>query len=224
MIKSNLIYNKKTDKGFESLYRSADKIDEAPLDVSYLSESSKSVNEENIESNLSTILSQPFNHQLNDMQTPSIQVNNFASEKNATTSSTAIPTSVEPMKDMETPCLPKEKNVNEKFMWKIEAQIAALKSFVNCEISTLNEKVSSYTENFNKLSKKIEEYQNKYYKSLEENIDFFKKELKSKDELIRSLVDKQTEALDTVKAKSISDNSNNIEFTKHEESHTKNER
>ena len=59
--------------------------------------------------------------------------------------------------NIETPCLPKDKNGNEKVIWKIEAQIAALKSFVNYEISTLNEKLSSYTENFNKLSRSNKE-------------------------------------------------------------------
>ena len=185
MIQSNLIYDKKSDEGFDSFYRKVE--DEVTLDISYLSESAKSVDEENIDKNLSIILSQPFNLNLNDLQTRSARENNFLNEKNDTEK---IPTSVEIMKaNIETPCLPKDKNGNENVIWKIEAQIAALKSFVNCEISTLNEKLSSYTENFNKLSRSTKEYQEKYSKSLEENIEFFKKELKSKDELIKSLVD-----------------------------------
>ena len=55
MIQSNLIYNKKSDKGFDSFYRKVE--DEVLLDISYLSESAKSVDEENIDNNLSTILS-----------------------------------------------------------------------------------------------------------------------------------------------------------------------
>ena len=161
MIQSNLIYSKKSDKGFDSFYRKVE--DEVPLDISYLSESAKSVDEENIDNNLSTILSQSFNPNLNDLQTRSAHENNFMNEKNDTEK---VPTSVETMKaNIETPCLPKNKNGNEKVIWKIEAQIAALKSFVNCEISTLNEKLSFYTENFNKLSRSTKEYQEKYSKS-----------------------------------------------------------
>ena len=198
MIQSNLIYNKKSDKGFDSFYRKVE--DEVPLDISYLSESAKSVEEENIDNNLSAILSQPFNPSLNDLKTRSAHENNFLNEKN---DAEKVPTSVEIMKaNIETLCLPKDKNGNEKVISKIEAQIAALKCFVNCEISTLNEKLSSYTENFNKLSRSTKEYQEKYSKSLEENIEFFKKELKSNDELIKSLVDTQTAVLDTVKTNS----------------------
>ena len=79
MIQSNLIYNKKSDKGFDSFYRKVE--DEVPLDISYLSESANSVDEENIDNNLSTILSQPFNPNLNDLQTQSAHENNFLNEK-----------------------------------------------------------------------------------------------------------------------------------------------
>ena len=203
MIKSNLIYNKKSDKGLDSFYRKVE--EEEPLDISYLSESTKSVNDENIENidcNLSNILSQPFNQNLNDLQTPSDKENNYLNEKK-------VSTSVEVMGNIKTPCLPKDKIVNQKFIWKIEAQIAALKSFVDCEISTLNEKVCSYSENLNKISKSIVEYQEKYANSLEENIKFFKKELNSKDELIKSLVDTQTAVLETVKTRNSTENHHN---------------
>ena len=48
MIKLNLIFNKKTDQGLDSLYKTTEKNEEIPLDLSYLTESNHSnIGEEN---------------------------------------------------------------------------------------------------------------------------------------------------------------------------------
>ena len=42
MIKLNLIFNKKTDQGLDSFYKTTEKYQEVPLDLSYLTESNHS--------------------------------------------------------------------------------------------------------------------------------------------------------------------------------------
>ena len=60
MIKLNLIFNKKADQGLDSFYKTTQKNEEIPLDLSYLTESNHSnIGEENSQYDLSEILSQP---------------------------------------------------------------------------------------------------------------------------------------------------------------------
>ena len=60
MIKLNLIFNKKTDQGLDSFYKTKEKNEEIPLDLSYFTESNHSnIGEENSQYDLSEILSQP---------------------------------------------------------------------------------------------------------------------------------------------------------------------
>ena len=71
MINKKLRYNKKTDHGLDSLYKSTEIDDETPLDLSYLAESKNSNNfEEDNFFNLSEILSQQFISQSKDLETP----------------------------------------------------------------------------------------------------------------------------------------------------------
>ena len=54
MIKLNLIFNKKTNQGLDSFYKTTEKNKEIPLDLSYLTESNQSnIGEENSQYNLS---------------------------------------------------------------------------------------------------------------------------------------------------------------------------
>ena len=67
-IKLNLIFNKKTDQGLHSFYKTTEKNEEISLDLSYLAESHHSyIGEEDSQYDLSEILS------LQNMQKPSIQ-------------------------------------------------------------------------------------------------------------------------------------------------------
>ena len=74
MIKLNLIFNKKADQGLDSFYKTTQKNEEIPLDLSYLTESNHSnIGEENSQYDLSEILSQPAIPLEQNIQTPSIQ-------------------------------------------------------------------------------------------------------------------------------------------------------
>ena len=101
MIKLNLLSNKKTDQGLDSFYKTTEKNEEIPLDLSYLAESNHSnIGKENSQYDLSEILSQPAIPVEQNIQTPSIQ------------STQSVPT----------------ETVNEQLISKIEAQLSALKS------------------------------------------------------------------------------------------------
>ena len=74
MIKLNLIFNKKTDQGLDSFYKTTEKYQEVPLDLSYLTESNHSnIGQKNSQYDLSKILSQSAIPTEQNIQTPSIQ-------------------------------------------------------------------------------------------------------------------------------------------------------
>ena len=74
MIKLNLIFNKKTDQGLDLFYKTTEKSEEIPLDLSYLTESNHSnIEEENSQYDLFEMLSQPTIPIEQNIQTPSIQ-------------------------------------------------------------------------------------------------------------------------------------------------------
>ena len=83
MINVNLIFNKKTDQGLDLLYKTTEKDDEIPLDLSYLSELNHSnVGENNSQYDLSEILSQPAIPIERNIQMPSIQSTSKRSHEN----------------------------------------------------------------------------------------------------------------------------------------------
>ena len=59
--------------------------------------------------------------------------------------------------------------------------------------------INSVSENMNQLSKIFDTIQKDRSLQLNENIEFLKNELKSKDEMIKSLIETQTLVLETVK-------------------------
>ena len=165
MIKLNLIFNKKTDQGLDSFYKTTEKSEEIPLDLSYLTESNHSnIGEENSQYDLSEILSQPTMPIEQNIETPSIQ------------STQDVPT----------------ETVNEKLIWKIEAQLLALKGLVNCEISIIDKRLNTFSDTLNHVLKNLNVSHNSNTDLLKQNVEYLKKELGSKDELIKSLVDTQT--------------------------------
>ena len=60
--------------------------------------------------------------------------------------------------------------------WEVEAQVTALKSYVKCEILSINNKIESLFECLNKVSSTEE----KALEILQESIAFLQKELTSK--------------------------------------------
>ena len=172
MINKKLIYNKKTDQGLESLHKNTEIDDETPLDLSYLSESKNSNNfEENAFCNLSQILSQQFITQAKDLETPLDKIE----------------------------LITRDKITNETFTLKFEAKISAITNYIDCEFSEISKIKNSVSENMNQLSKMFDTIQKDRSLQLNENIEFLKNELKSKDEMIKSLIETQTLVLQTVK-------------------------
>ena len=171
MIKLNLIFTKKTDQGLDSFYKTTEKNEEISFDLSYLTESNHSnIGDENSQYDLFEILSQPVIPIERNIQTPSIQ-----SSQNVLT-----------------------ETVNEQLIWKIEAQLSALKSLVNCEISIIDKRLNTFSDTLNHVFKNLEVSQNSNTNLLKENVEYLKKELNSKDELIKSLVDTQTTILQAI--------------------------
>ena len=171
MIKLNLIFTKKTDQGLDLFYKTTEKSEEISFDLSYLTESNHSnIGDENSQYDLSEILSQPAIPIEQNIQTPCIQ-----STQNLL---------------MET--------VNEQLIWKIEAQLSALKCLVNCEISIIDKRLNSFSDTLNHILKNLEVGQNSNTDLLKENVEYLMKELNSKDELIKSLVDTRTSILETI--------------------------
>ena len=99
-----------------------------------------------------------------------------------------------PQDNIKTPVIEKIKNVQESEDAKLEAQFPALKSYVICEISTLVNKIEQISESLNNLKKN----DNRNTDMLEYNISFLQQELRSKDELIKSIMDTQTMVLETI--------------------------
>ena len=172
MIDKKLIYNKKTDQGLDSFYQNMEMEDEAPLDSSYLSESKNSNNfEEESFCNLTKMLDQSSNPPAKDFETPCDKIENITREIVA----------------------------NEKLVLKFEAKISAMKNYIDCELSEVTKKLNSFSESVNQLSKMSDIFKKEHSLLLNENIEFLKNELKSKDEMIKSLIDTQTLVLETVK-------------------------
>ena len=128
MIKLNLIFNKKTDQGLDSFYITTEKNEEIPLDLFYFTELNHSnIGEENSQCDLSEILSRPAIPIEHNIQTPSTQ------------STQNVPT----------------ETVNEQLIWKIEAQLSAIKSLVKCEISIIDEKLNTFSRHLKSRFKKL---------------------------------------------------------------------
>ena len=97
--------------------------------------------------------------------------------------------------------------------WKYEAKILALKSCVQCKLSTLHDKIDRFMEIFNKT---ISNFETKPYEILQDNIEFLQNELRSKDEIIKTLMETQTAVLENLPlSKPPQQTENNTSFQKH---------
>ena len=69
----------------------------------------------------------------------------------------------------------------------IEALITALKSYVSCEISMINTKLTSFSEHRNKTISNLNHCEDKHLVSLQDNISFLQKELLVENDIIKKL-------------------------------------
>ena len=80
----------------------------------------------------------------------------------------------------------------------MEAKFSALKGYIDCEISILNSKVDLFINSLKETITKIEKRESSNIEVLHENICFLQKELLAKDDLIKSLMETQTVALEAI--------------------------
>lgn len=81
---------------------------------------------------------------------------------------------------------------------KPQAQISALKNCVIYEISILVQNVEQILESVNTAFSNLKQDDDKNTVMLEKSISFLQQELRSKDEIIKSLMDTQTIVLETI--------------------------
>ena len=80
-------------------------------------------------------------------------------------------------------------------LWKYEAKLSALKSYVQCELSILHNKIDRFMETCNNTTLNFE---TKPYEILQDNIKFLQNELLSKNEIIKTLMETQTAILENL--------------------------
>ena len=85
-------------------------------------------------------------------------------------------------------------NSSKNDILKVEAQLSALKSYVNCELSILRNQIESFTEH----TKMSLGHENGNIDTLHENIVFLQNELTEKNKIIKSLMETQTAVLDVM--------------------------
>ena len=81
-----------------------------------------------------------------------------------------------------------------------------------CALSTLHNKIDRFMETFNKT---ISNFETKPYEILQDNIEFLQNELRSKDEIIKTLMETQTAVLENLPlSKPPQQTENNTSFQK----------
>ena len=91
-------------------------------------------------------------------------------------------------------------------MWKIEVQLSVLKSYVDCELSTLTSKIDTISDALKKALANLQKRESNYANTdlLQQNITSLENKLKSKDRIIQPLLETQnalTNSLSNLKAK-----------------------
>ena len=81
----------------------------------------------------------------------------------------------------------------------MKQKISVIKKYIDCELSEVNKKINSVSKNMNELSKIFDTIQKGRSVLLNENIEFLKNELKSKDKMIKSLIETQLKQLHKTK-------------------------
>ena len=81
---------------------------------------------------------------------------------------------------------------------KLEAQLSALKNYMNCELSTMNNKLDSFSQCLIQNASCQSNNENKNFETLQDNVKFLQKELAAKHDLMKSLIETQTAILEFV--------------------------
>ena len=112
--------------------------------------------------------------------------------------------------DIQTPITASNLNDTSKFtqksMLKIEAQLSALKSYVDCELSTLTSKIDAFSDSLKRALANLQNRESNRANTdlLQQSITSLENELRSKDKIIQLLLETQntlTNSLSTLKAK-----------------------
>ena len=80
---------------------------------------------------------------------------------------------------------------HQQFIYRIEAQMSALKSHMKCEWSTMSSKIDSLLEFVNTKVNNLNDQQ-KILETLRENIKLLQVELQTKNDIIKNLLDTQS--------------------------------
>ena len=104
-----------------------------------------------------------------------------------------------PQDNIQNPVIGKIRNVQQsEDVSKLEAKFSALKSYVMCRISILVQKIEQISENASTMLSNLKQNDNRNTVMLEKNNSFLQKELRSKDGLIKSLMNTETIVLETI--------------------------
>ena len=80
----------------------------------------------------------------------------------------------------------------------MEAKFYALKGYIDCEISILNSKIDQFIESLKETITKIEKRESNSIEILQGNICVLQKELLANNDIIKSLMETQTVALEAI--------------------------
>ena len=207
LVKQNIIVNKKSTNGRDSFRRSTtDKtsdIDNIQLqNEKGLKDNNKPNNSVQqrthsfIETDIHTLCSSQQLAPENSTDTTSLNT--------ITETFLSVPT------DIQTPITARNLNDTSKFtqksMLKIEAQLSALKSYVDCELSMLTSKINAFSDSLKHALANLQNRERNRANTdlLQPCITSLENELRSKDKIIQSLLETQntlTNSLSTLKAK-----------------------
>ena len=83
-------------------------------------------------------------------------------------------------------------------LFKIEAQLSSLKSYVSCEIFSLYSQIKSISQSLQVILKVFQERETKTNEIFHQNMTFLQNELLTKNEIIKSLSKAQTSILEAL--------------------------
>ena len=99
-------------------------------------------------------------------------------------------------------------NFTQKSMLKIEAQLSVLKSYLDCELSTLTSKIDAFSDLLKNALANLQKRESHYANTdlLQQNITSLENELQSKDKIFQSPLENQnalTNSLSNLTAKQL---------------------
>ena len=213
LVKQNIIINKKSVNGRESFRRNTLEVFSTTDEISD-TDNTQPQNEKDHKHNdkLNSSVQQPTHsfietdiHTLSSCQQLAPKTITDTSSLNTITEiSLTVPT------DIQTPItannLNDTSNFTQKSMLKIEAQLSALKSYVDCELSMLTSKIDALSDSLKHALTSLQKRESNHANTdiLQQSIASLENELKSKDRIIQSLLETRntlTNSLSTPKAK-----------------------